>query len=642
MSWKGRLTEAELDDVGRQMVSLASLDDGTPRFVFSRQDSPDGVESFSDKMKLKDYVGGGAYGMVARCYDRLVRRNVAIKRIEWDTVDREVRRVIREVQILRHVQHQNLISLAGLYTHDCESNKQGADGAKPFHLFIVCQLMDEPLSQLIQDHVECWNKTKGEKGFYSVKHLIYLIHQMLHGLFAMHSAGLVHRDIKPLNMLVNLHDSSLRICDFGLSRASQHSERAVVTHYVVTRYYRAPEIVFGMSSVETNIDIWAVGAVCAELMIGDPLFAIDSTTIDGRYNGQRAGMALLIILNRIGKPNPEDIEAIPHSNVRQYLSKIIPSHLAKGNVDRDVQEYIKKNMRLCGIPDPPEDDKIGQLLDLIDQMLQFNPAKRPSARELLDHPVFSHFDVTIKGCPLFDLPDPTDYPDFTKAKGFHMLREEAAKEVQDDGLGGEYDEDSDEEDREPIISFLSLSAKGQTPPRVLWETVLEQELMLRIIARAAEELGFPPSLDAFLALDAAQLRQLSGLVATALQQEAVNTLAHIRADPASRPLFPADVTVQNAAALQPAIYGNLATPPPDVNLTEDLADRIRYCLEILVQSLGVHPLHPAGAALDQQADEVDWSAAHLDAADDAGFEDDDMDVDWDSIMNSLNRDSDPM
>eukprot|EP00755_Sulcionema_specki_P017871 Sspe_Gene.65445::Locus_38745_Transcript_1_1_Confidence_1.000_Length_1308::g.65445::m.65445/K04371/MAPK1_3; mitogen-activated protein kinase 1/3 len=403
----------ELADLINSTVQL----DGHPRFTFQDEN---GQERRPDP--LLDVIGGGAYGMVLKAYDNKWHRHVAIKHIDWKTIEREVRRVIREVQVLRHLWHPNLVHLVTMFS--CNLPKEPPSPIHPeitpFCVFLVCELMDSPLSQLIKDHATIWRESGGRRGQYAIEHAIWLIHQMLHGLHAMHSANIVHRDIKPYNLLVNPSDTTLRICDFGLSRTSHPSPN--ISHYVVTRFYRAPEIIFGTSTLDPAIDIWAAGCVAAELLIGEPLFAIDSNHENGQYSGQKASRGLLKILKRLGRPSSEDISEVPHPNVKSFLSKIVPMHLEKDNVDRDLKQFILQHACIGPLHDPDnptvqEDhqQKLQQTVDLIDSMLQFNPRKRPTALECLRFPVFAHFhnEEFIQGCPPFDIPDPMDTNDFS-------------------------------------------------------------------------------------------------------------------------------------------------------------------------------------------------------------------------------------
>jgi mitogen-activated protein kinase 7 len=102
-------------------------------------------------------------------------------------------------------------------------------------------------------------------------HFQYFIYQLCRGLKFIHSANVLHRDLKPGNLLVNA-DCELKICDFGLARGLSGSTEGFMTEYVATRWYRAPEIMLSFKSYTKAIDMWSVGCIFAELLGNKPLF----------------------------------------------------------------------------------------------------------------------------------------------------------------------------------------------------------------------------------------------------------------------------------------------------------------------------------------------------------------------------------
>ncbi|KAF8687501.1 hypothetical protein HU200_043197 [Digitaria exilis] len=167
-------------------------------------------------------IGRGAYGIVCSSINRETNEKVAIKKIN-NVFDNRVDalRTLRELKLLRHLRHENVIALK--------------DIMMPVHrrsfkdVYLVYELMDTDLHQIIKSSQPLSND-----------HCQYFLFQLLRGLKYLHSAGILHRDLKPGNLLVNAN-CDLKICDFGLARTN-NTKGQFMTEYVVTRWYRAPEL----------------------------------------------------------------------------------------------------------------------------------------------------------------------------------------------------------------------------------------------------------------------------------------------------------------------------------------------------------------------------------------------------------------
>ena len=204
----------------------------------------------------------------------------------------------------------------------------------------------------------------------SLEHRRLVLYQIVKGIVLLHSGLIVHRDLKPNNVLLNLETCRVRICDFGLARSiepeTENSEPGVLnadslTDYVATRWYRSPELILSSSQYGGGVDIWAIGCIAAEMILGSPLFIGDSTI------GQLA---------KVG-----EVTGIPPYEEMRYIK----SATAKGLIDQLGPEGWKKrkdlkNILAAGTPDE---------LDLVTQCLQFDPSKRPSAEALLTHSFFA-------------------------------------------------------------------------------------------------------------------------------------------------------------------------------------------------------------------------------------------------------------
>jgi len=199
-------------------------------------------------------IGQGAYGVVCAAYDRVKNRKVAIKKVPNAFADLiDAKRIVREIKLLGFFSHDNIISLLDVLKPD--SKTQFED------IYFVNDLMETDLHRVIYSQQEL-----------SDDHIQYFMYQLLRGLVYLHSCSVIHRDIKPSNLLLN-KNCELKICDFGLARGIDTGEEGdILTEYVVTRWYRAPEVILNASKYSKAIDIWSVGCVMAELLGRTPLF----------------------------------------------------------------------------------------------------------------------------------------------------------------------------------------------------------------------------------------------------------------------------------------------------------------------------------------------------------------------------------
>jgi len=243
---------------------------------------------------------------------------------------------------MKLVNHKNIISLLNAFTPSLRMDEFN-------DVYIIMELMDANLCQVIQmdlDH----------------ERISYLLYQMLCGIKHLHSAGIIHRDLKPSNIVVR-SDCTLKILDFGLARTAGTS--FMMTPYVVTRYYRAPEVILGMGYKE-NVDIWSVGCIFGEIIRGQVIFP-GSDHID-QWNK---------IIEQLGTPT------------REFLCRLQPT----------VRNYVENRPKYTGysldrlFPDqlfPPdsEQSKLTASLarDLLGRMLVIDPDKRMSVDEALNHP----------------------------------------------------------------------------------------------------------------------------------------------------------------------------------------------------------------------------------------------------------------
>lgn len=189
-------------------------------------------------------MGKGAYGVVCSAEDTESKQKVAIKKCQKvfdDLID--AKRILREIKLLQFFKHDNIVSLVNLMPSAPYKNEFD-------DIYMVLDLMETDLRRIIN----------AKEITLSDDHIRAFTYQTLRGLKYIHSANVLHRDIKPGNLLVN-SNCDLKICDFGLSRGVTHD--IDLTKYVVTRWYRAPEIICSCPDYDAKVDVWATGCILA-------------------------------------------------------------------------------------------------------------------------------------------------------------------------------------------------------------------------------------------------------------------------------------------------------------------------------------------------------------------------------------------
>ena len=246
------------------------------------------------------------------------------------------KRALREIKLLRHFAgHENITSIL---------NMQVADFNDFNEIYLVQELMEADLHQIIRSEQPL-----------TEAHYQYFVYQTCRGLKYIHSANVLHRDLKPGNLLVNA-DCELKICDFGLARGLSDKEDAgFMTEYVATRWYRAPEIMLAYRNYTKAIDMWSVGCILAELLQGKPLF-----------KGRDYVDQLNQILTVLGTPDDETLSRIGSERAQMYIRS------------------LPKMKKVPWTNIFPKATPVA--LDLIEKLLTFDPAKRFTVEEALQHP----------------------------------------------------------------------------------------------------------------------------------------------------------------------------------------------------------------------------------------------------------------
>lgn len=285
-------------------------------------------------------VGEGTYGVVYKARDVTNNEVVALKKIRLEADDEGVpSTAIREISLLKELKDDNIVKLLDIVHAD---NK----------LYLVFEFLDVDLKRYMDQ------SNKEVPGFsLSLDIVKKFTHQLSSGLLYCHSHRILHRDLKPQNLLINKHNN-LKLADFGLARAFGIPMRTY-THEVVTLWYRAPEVLLGSRHYSTGVDMWSVGCIFAEMVLkGMPLFPGDSE-IDQIFK----------IFRILGTPNEEN-----WPGVRQ-----LPDY--KGTFPQWSTQDLARIV--------PELDEDG--IDFLTQMLTYDSAKRISAKRALIHPYFADY-----------------------------------------------------------------------------------------------------------------------------------------------------------------------------------------------------------------------------------------------------------
>lgn len=296
----------------------------------------------------KKIIGRDSYGLICSAeYTKsssatsISQTMVAIKKVSkvFSSIQM-TKRVLREMILLSHLRgHPNIISL---YDLDLVYDQNGQING----LYIYEELMASDLNQIIKSGQPLTDS-----------HYQNFVYQILCGLKYIHSAGVLHRDLKPNNILVNA-DCRLKICDFGLSRGFSEDwteNNQFGTEFIAERWYRAPELMLNYHGYTTAIDIWSVGCIFAELLGRVPLF-----------RGNDYVNQLNRIIKVLGTPSDQILNQIRSRNVRAYIQQL------------GLKNGIPLRTLFSNASDPA--------LNLLNHMLQYSPENRITVHQALNHP----------------------------------------------------------------------------------------------------------------------------------------------------------------------------------------------------------------------------------------------------------------
>ena len=290
------------------------------------------VDQIDQRYTLEKIIGNGSYGMVLKAYDAIDNCYVAVKRINreifWEPI--LSLRILREIKLLLHFNDENIVRIRNILTPSRMDFNE---------FYLVMDIMETDLKRVFKSRQKLTDA-----------HIQFFLYQCLRALKVMHSSGVVHRDVTPANILVNIN-CDLKICDFGLARESSENDQ---TDYVTMRWYRAPELVMEHRQYSTQVDMWGIGCILAELLGSKPLF-----------QGKDRVNQLDKIIDVIGTPAEDELKSIGSVAAQEYIRR-------KGMREGVSFESIFPNANPLAI-------------DLLKGLLQFHPNKRLTAAQAIEH-----------------------------------------------------------------------------------------------------------------------------------------------------------------------------------------------------------------------------------------------------------------
>lgn len=283
-------------------------------------------------------IGEGTYGVVYKAKDINTQKYVALKRIRLDSETEGVpSTAIREISLLKDLQHHSVVELFDVAIMDCS-------------IYMIFEYLDMDLKKLLDKH----------KPSFTPKLVKSYMHQMLDAIAFCHMHRILHRDLKPQNLLVD-REGHLKLADFGLARSFNLPMRTY-THEVVTLWYRAPEILLGTKFYATGVDIWSLGCIFAEMILKRPLFPGDSE-IDQLYR----------IFRTMSTPDEDNWPGV--SQLPDY-KRTFPRWEAQP-IPEDIVRY--------------------KAHELFEQLMKYDPTQRISARNAMALPYFDDVELIPPG-----------------------------------------------------------------------------------------------------------------------------------------------------------------------------------------------------------------------------------------------------
>ncbi|GAX82132.1 hypothetical protein CEUSTIGMA_g9560.t1 [Chlamydomonas eustigma] len=312
--------------------------------------SDDVNDQFVDFVK----VGEGTYGVVYCAKSKHSGENFAIKEIKQDNNEEGIQSsALREISLLMDLDHPNVLKLHQVISdrHHCK-------------VWMVLEYLDMDLWKMLHKHPLLLPAHP--------ELVKYYMWQLLQGLGYCHSRRVIHRDIKPQNLLIHLKRNQIKICDFGLARAVGMPLKALSPE-VITIWYRPPELLLASSTYSAAIDMWSVGCILYEMTTSKPLFP---------------GMTEIDQLGKIFR-----VTGVPDDRTWPGVTKLSGYRNVGLLPQIQPQAYCLEQMMRGSSLSPAG-------MDLLHSLLMLDPNKRPSARKALNHPYFQDIASILRDPPV--------------------------------------------------------------------------------------------------------------------------------------------------------------------------------------------------------------------------------------------------
>jgi cyclin-dependent kinase len=293
-----------------------------------------------ERYQKLEKIGEGTYGIVYKAKDRVSGQIIALKRIRLEAEDEGIpSTAIREISLLKELRHPNIVRLFDVVHTDRK-------------LTLVFEYLDQDLKKYL-------DVCEGGLDSTILKSFLF---QLITGVAYCHHHRVLHRDLKPQNLLIN-REGELKLADFGLARAFGIPVRSY-THEVVTLWYRAPDVLLGSRHYSTPVDMWSIGCIFAEMTSGNPLFT-----------GTSEKSQLDTIFRHLGTPSEATFPGI--TQLPEWQT--------------DFPNYSAPSSMISLVPNI---DEAG--VDLLTSLLTYDPSHRITAQDARRHPYFQDIPESLR------------------------------------------------------------------------------------------------------------------------------------------------------------------------------------------------------------------------------------------------------